>query len=147
MRRLLLLLCGLFIILSGCLPSLAQNADINRYTLFTGFDYMISPARNLTERGFETDFGVTAAVVGTGRGLWFPVRSGHDYRDRDGICSGGEWVVGTARRGLNSRSLQLDHLHVRGRTAILYTQVGKNHFPHSPGLWRHARKGGHNVPG
>ena len=42
-----------------CLPVAAQN-DINRYTLFTGFDYMVSPARNLTERGFETDFGVTA---------------------------------------------------------------------------------------
>ena len=59
MRRVPLLLCGLSI-LSGCLPSLAQNTEINRYTLFTGFDYMISPARNLTERGFETDFGVTA---------------------------------------------------------------------------------------
>jgi hypothetical protein len=42
-----------------CLPAFAQQTDINRYTLFTGFDYMISPARNLTERGFETDFGVT----------------------------------------------------------------------------------------
>jgi len=41
-----------------CLPGLAQQTDINRYTLFTGFDYMISPARNLTERGFESDFGV-----------------------------------------------------------------------------------------
>ena len=59
MRRVPLFLCALFI-LSGCLPSLAQNTDINRYTLYTGFDYMISPARNLTERGFETDFGVTA---------------------------------------------------------------------------------------
>jgi opacity protein-like surface antigen len=38
---------------------LAQQTDINRYTLFTGFDYMISPARNLTERGFDVDFGVT----------------------------------------------------------------------------------------
>ena len=38
---------------------LAEQADINRYTLFTGFDYMISPARNLTERGLESDFGVT----------------------------------------------------------------------------------------
>jgi hypothetical protein len=46
------------LILSLCLPALAQQTDINRYTLFTGFDYMISPARNLTERGFETDFGV-----------------------------------------------------------------------------------------
>jgi len=49
--------CGLAIFM--CLPALAQQTDINRYTLFTGFDYMISPARNLTERGFETDFGVT----------------------------------------------------------------------------------------
>ena len=51
------LFCGLLIFI--CLPALAQQTDINRYTLFTGFDYMVSPARNLTERGFETDFGVT----------------------------------------------------------------------------------------
>lgn len=49
--------CSLVILL--CLPCVAQQQDINRYTLFTGFDYMISPARNLTERGFEADFGVT----------------------------------------------------------------------------------------
>ncbi len=52
------LFCGLVFLL--CLPAWAQQTDINRYTLFTGFDYMISPARNLTERGFEADFGVTA---------------------------------------------------------------------------------------
>ncbi len=52
------LLCG-FMIFTFCLPILAQQTDINRYTLFTGFDYMISPSRNLTERGFESDFGVT----------------------------------------------------------------------------------------
>ena len=52
-----LLLCVLVIFL--CLPALAQQTDINRYTLYTGFDYMISPARNLTVRGFEGDFGVT----------------------------------------------------------------------------------------
>lgn len=55
MRR--LLFCGLAILV--CLPALAQQTNINRYTLFTGFDYLISPARNLTERGFEGDFGVT----------------------------------------------------------------------------------------
>lgn len=55
MRR--LIFCGLFIL--TCLPAFSQQTDINRYTLFTGFDYMISPARNLTERGVETDFGVT----------------------------------------------------------------------------------------
>jgi hypothetical protein len=53
-----MLVCGLAIYLS-CLPASSQQTDINRYTLFTGFDYMISPARNLTERGFESDFGVT----------------------------------------------------------------------------------------
>jgi len=51
-----LLFCAIFLF---CLPAWAQQNDVNRYTLFTGFDYMISPARNLTERGFETDFGVT----------------------------------------------------------------------------------------
>lgn len=52
-----LLICGLIVFV--CLPAVAQQAELNRYTLFTGFDYMISPARNLTERGFEADFGVT----------------------------------------------------------------------------------------
>jgi hypothetical protein len=51
-----LLLLGIFIL--GSLPVFAQT-EINHYTLFTGFDYMLSPARNLTERGFESDFGVT----------------------------------------------------------------------------------------
>jgi len=51
----LLILCTFLILVSGVSLS-AQQADINRYTLFTGFDYMISPARNLTERGFEADF-------------------------------------------------------------------------------------------
>ena len=51
------LFCGLIFLL--CAPAWAQQTDINRYTLFTGFDYMISPARNLTERGVESDFGVT----------------------------------------------------------------------------------------
>ena len=51
-----LFLCGIFIFCA--LPAFAQT-EINHYTLFTGFDYMVSPARNLTERGFESDFGVT----------------------------------------------------------------------------------------
>jgi hypothetical protein len=74
MRRVPLLLCGLFI-LSACLPLLAQQTDINRYTLFTGFDYMVSPARNLTERGFEADFGVTAKPW-LGLGVDFGILSG-----------------------------------------------------------------------
>jgi len=42
-----------------CLPAVAQQTGINRYTLYTGFDSMISPARSLTEYGFDVDFGVT----------------------------------------------------------------------------------------
>ena len=42
-----------------CLRAAAQQTDVNRYTVFTGFDYMVSPARNLTTRGFDADFGVS----------------------------------------------------------------------------------------
>jgi len=52
-----LLFCVLAIFL--CVPAAAQQTDVNRYTLYTGFDSMISPARSLTEYGFDVDFGVT----------------------------------------------------------------------------------------
>jgi hypothetical protein len=48
----------LFVPLS--LSAWAQQTDVNRYTVFTGFDYMVDPATNLTQRGFDVDFGVTA---------------------------------------------------------------------------------------
>jgi hypothetical protein len=46
-------------LLSVGLPVFSQDIEVNRYTIYTGFDYMLSPARNLTERGFDVDFGVT----------------------------------------------------------------------------------------
>jgi hypothetical protein len=55
MKHVLFCVLALFI----CLPAVAQQADVNRYTLYTGFDSMISPARSLTEYGFDVDFGVT----------------------------------------------------------------------------------------
>jgi hypothetical protein len=51
-----LLLCSVVILLG--LPLCAQQNDVNRYTVFTGFDYLLGPGRNLTERGLEADFGV-----------------------------------------------------------------------------------------
>lgn len=85
-RAMRFLLCG-FVILIICLPVLAQQTDINRYTLFTGFDYMISPARNLTERGFEGDFGVTVRP-------WLGV--GGDFGAMgDGIISGAGTINGS----------------------------------------------------
>lgn len=78
------LFCVLVIFL--CLPALAQEKDINRYTLYTGFDYMISPARNLTERGFEGDFGVTVKP-------WLGL--GGDFSAMgDGIISGAGTING-----------------------------------------------------
>jgi Outer membrane protein beta-barrel domain len=85
-RAMRFLVCGL-VILIICLPALAQQTDINRYTLFTGFDYMISPARNLTERGFEGDFGVTVRH-------WLAL--GGDFGAMgDGIISGAGTINGS----------------------------------------------------
>lgn len=47
------------VVVCFCFSAAAQQTDINRFTLYTGFDYLLSPARNLTQRGFDTDFGVT----------------------------------------------------------------------------------------
>lgn len=77
-------------ILFMCLPAFTQQTDINRYTLFTGFDYMISPARNLTERGFESDFGITVKPW-LGLGVDFGVL-GSDVISGAGTISGGETI-------------------------------------------------------
>jgi len=70
-----------------CLPTMAQQTDINRFTIYTGFDYMISPARNLTQRGFDTDFGVTVKP-------WLGL--GADFSaSGNAIISGGGTINGT----------------------------------------------------
>jgi hypothetical protein len=43
-------------------PAFAQeqgDVSINRYTVYTGFDYFNNPGLSLSQRGFDTDFGVT----------------------------------------------------------------------------------------
>lgn len=47
MKRALRFLVWGFVILAN-VPAFAQQTDIHRYTLFTGFDYMISLARKLS---------------------------------------------------------------------------------------------------
>ena len=49
--------CLLSLVVLFAYPVIGQDV-IPRYTVYTGFDYMISPARNLTERGLDVDFGV-----------------------------------------------------------------------------------------
>jgi hypothetical protein len=80
---------ALFCVLAAfvCLPAVAQQTDINRYTIYTGFDYMLSPARNLTQRGFDVDFGVTAKP-------WLGPGAEHG------------WARHSRRLQLDSRSLQ-----------------------------------------
>jgi len=90
MRRLIFCILLCFI----GLPLSAQQTDINRYTLFTGFDYMISPARNLTERGFEADFGVTVRPW-LGLGVDFGAL-GSDVLSGAGTISGSETVYASA---------------------------------------------------
>src|SRR5579864_7937493 len=83
-----ILFCGILFFV--CLPLWSQQTDINRYTLFTGFDYMISPARNLTERGFEADFGVTVKPwLGLGGDFG---ALGSDIISGSGTIFGGETV-------------------------------------------------------
>lgn len=47
------------LLLAISLPACAQQDYINKYTLYTGSDFVVSPSRNLNEYGFDTDFGVT----------------------------------------------------------------------------------------
>jgi hypothetical protein len=96
-----LLLCSLALFL--CLPAFAQeDVSINRYTLYTGFDYMISPARNLTQRGFDTDFGFTAKPW-LGLGADFSA-SGNSFISGAGTLNGSETIYAptlTAAHALN----------------------------------------------
>lgn len=41
------------------LPAFAQQDVINRYTIYTGFDYFNNPGLSLSQRGFDVDYGVT----------------------------------------------------------------------------------------
>lgn len=71
-----------------CLPAYAQqgDTDINRFTLYTGFDWMNSPGLNLTQRGFDVDFGVTIKP-------WLAL--GGDFSAAgDSIISGGGTING-----------------------------------------------------
>jgi hypothetical protein len=95
-RAIRFLCCGLMILIPLCAS--AQQTDINRYTLFTGFDYLISPARNLTERGFEGDFGVTAKPW-LGLGADFSAM-GSDVISGAGTISGGETIYAPTLRAV-----------------------------------------------
>ncbi|HTP69757.1 MAG TPA: hypothetical protein VMJ35_12700 [Dongiaceae bacterium] len=71
---------------------------IPRYTVYTGFDYMISPARNLTERGFDVDFGV---IVKPWLGLGGDFSAiGEDIFSGAGTINGSETIYAKPVAGL-----------------------------------------------
>jgi opacity protein-like surface antigen len=70
------------------LPARAQQSDINRYTLYTGFDYFTGPGLSMTQRGFDTDFGFTAKTW-LGLGVDFSAAG-------DSIFSGGGTINGAS---------------------------------------------------
>jgi len=89
-RRLFLCACVVLV----CLPASGQDVAINRYTLYTGFDYTISPSRDLIERGFDLDFGVTVKPwLGLGGDFG---TFGHDIISGGGIINGSETIYATA---------------------------------------------------
>ncbi len=84
--RWILLVCSLTIFI--CLPAFAQeDISINRFTIYTGFDYMTGPSLHLSQRGFDTDFGVTVKPW-LGLGVDFSAAG-------DGIISGGGTISGS----------------------------------------------------
>ncbi len=72
------------------LPASAQeqgDVSINRYTVYTGFDYFNNPGLSLSQRGFDTDFGVTVKP-------WFAL--GADFSaSGNSIISGGGTINGS----------------------------------------------------
>jgi len=84
-----LALVGVSLLLS--LPAFAQeqgDVTINRYTVYTGFDYFNNPGLSLSQRGFDTDFGVTVKP-------W--VALGADFSaSGNSIISGGGTINGSS---------------------------------------------------
>jgi hypothetical protein len=94
------LLCALALFM--CLPAMAQQTDINRYTIYTGFDSMISPARSLTEYGFDVDFGVTVKP-------WLGLGGDFGALSGSGTISGSETVYA---RTLTAAGIPPSAIHV-----------------------------------
>ena len=116
-RHLFLSIIGIAIVVG--VPARAQEGDINRYTLYTGFDYLVSPARNLTERGFDTDFGVTVKPwLGLGGDF---AAFGNDIISGAGTINGSETVYAPA---VSAVGIPPSSIHVPFRSTTYIFAVG-----------------------
>jgi hypothetical protein len=57
MRRLFVCVLALFL-LATALTCFSQQTDVARYSAYGAFSYLSTPSLNLTQRGFDGDFGV-----------------------------------------------------------------------------------------
>jgi Outer membrane protein beta-barrel domain len=116
-----LLLCTLAIFL--CVPVVAQDIAVNRYTIYSGFDYMVSPARNLTERGFDVDFGLTIKP-------WFAL-GGDVSAIGNSIISGGGTINGSETvyaRPVSAVGIPPNQIHVPFRSTTYTFAVGPQFY-------------------
>jgi len=114
-----LLLCALVF----CVPVMAQDIEVNRYTIYSGFDYMVSPARNLTERGFDVDFGLTIKP-------WFAL-GGDVSAIGNSIISGAGTINGTETvyaRPVSAVGIPPNQIHVPFRSTTYTFAVGPQFY-------------------
>jgi len=114
-----LLLCALVF----CVPVMAQDITVNRYTIYSGFDYMVSPARNLTERGFDVDFGLTIKP-------WFAL-GGDVSAIGNSIISGAGTINGTETvyaRPVSAVGIPPNQIHVPFRSTTYTFAVGPQFY-------------------
>jgi len=103
-------------------PAFAQDV-IPRYTIYTGFDYMISPARNLTERGFDADFGV---IVKPWLGLGADVSAiGENVISGAGTINGSETIYAKPVAGLG---LDPSLIHVPFKSTTITFAAGPQFY-------------------
>jgi hypothetical protein len=122
------LICGIAVLFLS-LPVIAQDIEVNRYTIYTGFDYMLSPARNLTERGFDVDFGVTVKP-------WFALGGdvsavGDNIISSKGTINGSETVYATP---VSAIGIPPNSIHVPFSSTTYTFAVGPQFY------WRRFRR-------
>src|ERR1017187_5131993 len=75
MRRFLVCVLGLFLLLTA-VSCFSQQTDVRQFTAFGAYSYLATPSLNLTQRGFDGDFGVNVRSW-VSLGFDFSYDSGH----------------------------------------------------------------------
>ncbi len=120
----------LFIILTS-LTAFSQQDYVNRFDAYAGYGYFSTPSLNLSQNGFNGEFGWNAKSW-VALGFDFSVFTGDNVITPNMLTPAlqqtlsGEIAVSAVYRSASSRisaqnADQLDHLHLQCRTAIQYS--------------------------